>query len=265
MSNTFAIKEVMDFVVERYSSSGRGTELFHSDYPAETSINTSAERLSIRGGQGNYKLLDLDHTKDCTYKAILPLVDINALAEKLGVSISVGAASAFKRQVLTADASNQITLSATPTADTLIIHALSEERDLGDLQTAGTPVSVVNEYSISGRVVTLNVTTAPVGTKFVVTYNYTSGITAQNIKITASDFPGFITIRGVGLVDDDQAGEKIPVSFTIHKAKVQPSFELTMNESNATELDFTVDCYTVLNSAGNREFIDIVKLNDEAY
>jgi len=111
----------------------------------------------------------------------------------------------------------------------------------------------------------LNSTTAPVNTKFICTYEYTSGTTAQDIKITATDFPGYITITGRGLVDDDQEGEKIPVSFKVHKAKVQPNFELTMASNAATELDFTVDCFTVLNDANEREYVDIVKLNDEAY
>jgi hypothetical protein len=265
MSETFAIKEVMDFVVERYSNSGRGIELFHVDYAGQTNINVTGERLPIRGGQGNYKLLDLDHTKDCVFASILPLVDINALAEKLGVSVSTGTATAFKREVLTVDASNQITITATPTGDTLIIHKISDERDLGALQSEGTPADAENEYSIAGGLITLNATTAPSGSKFVCTYTYTSGSAADNIKITANDFPGFITIRGRGVVDDDQDGVKIPVSFTVNKAKVQIGVELTMVEDSTTNLDFTVDCYTTVNSDGDREFIDIVKLNDESY
>jgi hypothetical protein len=263
-SNTFAIKEVIDFVVERYSSSGRGSELFHVDYASNTNFNITGERLPLRGGQGNYKLLDIDHSKDCQYVASLPLIDINALAEKLGRSVSTGAKTAFKREILTADGSNQITVAGTPLSNTLIIHALDNDRDLGTEQTAGTPATTEDEYSISGLVVTLNATTAPEETKFVATYNYTSGENAQNIKITANDFPGFVTIRGRGLYDDDQLGVTVPVSFTIHKAKVLPSFELTAEEGAATVLDFTVDCYPILNSDSDREFVDMVKLNDEA-
>jgi hypothetical protein len=37
-----------------------------------------------------------------------------------------------------------------------------------------------------------------------------------------------------------------------------------MASDAATELDFTVDCYTILNSEGKREYVDIVKLDDEA-
>lgn len=265
MSNTFAIKEVLDYNVFEYSTSGYGDLLFMVDYAKSSSINTTAERLPIRGGQGNFKLLDMDHSKDCTFSSMLPLVDIGALAVKLGKSIATGAKSTPTKQILTASASNTITLAKTPLTGTLKVYKLENERDLGTEQAVGTPATTVDTYSISELVITLNATTAPAGTKFVVTYEYTSGTAAQNIKITATDFPSFITITGRGLVDDDQEGKKIPVSFKVHKAKVQPQFELTMASDSATEIDFTTDCYTVLNAAGEREYIDIVKLNDESF
>lgn len=265
MSNTFAIKEVMDFTVETYSASGRGTLLFYVDYAGNTSIQTTAERLPIRGGQGNFKIIDLDHTKDTMFNSMLPIVDVKALATKLGVSVTEGAKTATKTETFTVGATPTLTLAATPLANTLKIHKMLFERDLSTEQTAGTPASTPNEYSISGAEVTLNATTAAEGTKFLVSYEYTSGANAQNIKITASDFPNYITIRGTGLVDDDQEGQKIPVSFKIHKAKVQQEFELTMEGTSATELAFNCDCYTIKNSAGTREYADIVVLQDEAY
>ena len=264
MSNTFAIKEVMDFTVEKYSATGRGEMLFYVDYAGSTSIQTTAERLNIRGGQGNFKILDIDHTKDTMFNSTLPIVDVKALATKLGVDVTTGATTATKTEILTVGVAPTLTLASTPLANTLKIHKLLLERDLGDEQTAGTP-STPNEYSIADKVVTLNENTAADGTKFLVSYEYTSGVNAQNIKITASDFPNFITIRGTGLVDDDQEGQKIPVSFKIHKAKVQQEFELTMEGTSATELAFNCDCYTILNSAGDREYTNVVILQDEAY
>ncbi len=264
MSNTFAIKEVLDFNVFKFASSGYGDLLFTVDYAKSTNINTTAERLAIRGGQGNYKILDLDHTKDCTFAATLPIVDIKALGTKLGKDVITGAAVAPIKEILTVSATNTVTLSHTPLTGTLKIYKLLNERDIGAEQTVGTPATTENQYSITDMVVTLNATSCPSGSKIVCTYEYTTGIQSQNIKITASDFPNFITITGRGLVDDDQEGKKIPVSFKVHKAKVQPNFELTMASDAATELDFTVDCYTILNSANEREYIDIVKLDDEA-
>jgi hypothetical protein len=265
MSDTFAIKEVLDLNVFTFASSGYGNLLFTVDYAGTTNVNTTGERLPIRGGQGNYKILDLDHSKDCTFVGTFPLIDINALAVKLGKSVTKGAKAVPTKEILSASATNTITLSNTPLANTLKIYKLAFERDLGAEQTVGTPASTENAYSIADDVVTLNATTAPTGTKFIVTYEYTSGANAKNVKITASDFPNFITITGRGLVDDDQEGKKVPVAFKVHKAKVQPAFELTMASDTATNLDFTTDCYTILNAAGEREYVDITLLGDESF
>jgi hypothetical protein len=265
MGNTFAIKEVLDYNVFKYSADGYGDLLFMVDYAGQSTVTTASERLDIRGGQGFFKLLSIDYQKDCAFNSTLPLVDVNALALKLGKDIKTGATKAPKKVILTASASNTITLPDTPLDGTLKIYKLVLERDLGAEQKVGTPATTEDTYSIAEKVVTLNSTSAPENSKFVCTYEYTSGTKAQDIKITATDFPNFITITGRGLVDDDQAGQKIPVSFKVHKAKVQPAFELTMASNAATELAFNVDCYTILNDDNEREFIDIVKLNDEAY
>jgi hypothetical protein len=264
MSDTFALKDILDYTVFNYSASGYGDALFTVDYAKNSNITTTAERLPIRGGGQNFKILDIDHTKDCQFISSLPIIDVNALAVKLGKAIAVGAKAVPFKEIKTVSASNTITLSKTPLANTLKVHKLANERDLGTEQLLGTPGTTEDKFSISTATITFNSTSCPEGTKIIVFYEYTSGATAQNLKITATDFPDFITITGRAIVDDDQAGSKIPVAFKVHKAKVLPNFELTMAADAATELDFTVDCYTVLNSAGEREYIDITKLNDES-
>jgi hypothetical protein len=265
MGNTFAIKEVLDYTVESYNASGRGDILFYTNYAGNSNVETTAERLSIRGGQGNYKIIDLDHTKDTMFNSTLPIVDIEALAVKLGKSVSTGAKAVNMERIFTVGGTPEITLPFTPLAGTLKIYKVANERDIDTEQTVGTPGTTVNEYSISGDEITLNATTAASGTKFLVSFDYTSGANAKNVKITANDFPAFITIRGRGIVDDDQVGQKMPVSFIIHKAKVKPDFSLTMESTTATELEFNCDCYTILNSDGDREYIDMTLLGDEAY
>lgn len=263
MSNTFAIKEVLDFSVEQYSASGRGNILFSCDYASNSTVETTGQRLAIKGGSSFYKILDLDFDKECMFNSMLPIVDVNALAVKLGVPVTTGSVNTPNKQILTATgATPTVTLASTPVTGTLKVHVLELERDLGVEQTVGN-ASTPNEYSIAGKVITLN--SSLENKKVIVFYDYASGATAQNIKITASDFPNFITITGRGLVDDDQEGQKIPVSFKVHKAKVKPEFSLTMASDSATELAFDCDCYTILNSDNKREFVDIVKLNDEAF
>lgn len=265
MSKSFAIKHVANYTVETYNASGRGDVLFTANYVGTANIETTAERLSIRGGQGNYKIMDLDHTRDTMFNSTLPLVDVEVLATKLGRSVDTGATTVNKETFLTVSASNTVTLPQTPVGSALKIYKVTNERDIGTEQTVGTPATTENEYSISGTTVTLNATTAPEGSKVFVSFDYTSGANAQNIKITANDFPAFITIRGEGLVDDDQIGQKIPVAFVIHKAKVKPEFTLTMESTVATELDFSCDCYAILNSANDYEYLTMTVLQDEAY
>jgi len=268
MSNSFALKEVLDFTVETYSATAtRGAILFSVPYASETTISTKATRLPISGGQGNYKIMDLDYGKDITYKATLPLVDMQVLATKLGRTVATGAVSTAKKEILTANASNTITLSkGAPTTGSLKIYLLSGSKDLGVEQTVGTPATTPNTYSIATATVTLNATTAPVGTQFIVFYSYTSGITATDLKFTANDFPAFIRITGIGLGVDDFTGKTVPMAFDVKKAKVTCDFDLTMSSTKATELAFECNCYPVLDADGvSKVFVEMIKLNDEAF
>lgn len=266
MADTFAIKEVLDFVVEKYSATGRGDILFTVDYAGNTNIATTAERLPIRGGQGNYKIMDLDHTKDCEFLSTLPIVDVKALAVKLGKDVKKGKAKTPYDKVMTVKTGSTITLPehVTPITDTLKIYKVEGERDIGIELTVDETTTAENTYTITEQEITFNAVSCPEGSRVFVSCDYLSGVEAQNIKITASDFPQFITIRGRGLVDEDQENVRVPVTFKVQKAKVKPEFELSMAGDTATELDFNCDCYTIMNEDDEREFVDIVKLNDEA-
>lgn len=265
-SNSFAIKEVMNFAVERFVPSGRGDILLYVDYAGQTNLSTTAERLPIRGGQGNFKIMDLDHTKDCEFAATLPLVDTKALAIKLGKDIKKGATETPYDGIMAVGAGGVVTLPEriVPIAGTLKVYTVKFDRDIDQELTVGETTPAEGTYVITEQEIKVDPETCPEGSRVYVSCDYMSGTAAQNLKITASDFPHFITIRGIGLVDDDQAGVRIPVTFKVHKAKVRPEFELTMAGDAATELDFTTDCYTILNKDNEREFVDIVKLNDEA-
>lgn len=241
-SKQVAIKEVLEVEIFNYST---GASVFYADYASNTSIEHSAERLDLRGGQGNYKLVSFDHTKNATMKMELPLVDLSFIALLTGKAMNVGAVNVPKREVLTASASNTITLAATPVSGTLKIYVLSGDRDNGTEQTAGTPGTTQNEYSISGAVVTLNSTTAPSGTKFAVTYKYATPATTRQMTFTADKFPSYFRIVGDGIVTDQVEGVEYYTKFEIKKAKPQNNFTVTMMSTDATKLDITWDLYAV--------------------
>jgi len=125
-----------------------------------------------------------------TFKAEMPLVDLTAVAMLTGKALNVGSVNIPKREVLTSvGATPTITLAATPVAGTLKIYAISN-RDVGTEQTAGTPTSTQNQYSISGTTVTLNATSGVAGSTFSVSYTYASAATASTTTFTADKFAG---------------------------------------------------------------------------
>lgn len=265
MSNTLVFYDVMNFAVEEYSSTTtRGAILHKVDYAKETKLTVSGERIEVRGGQGNYKIISIDHSKNCVFSALLPLVDIKALQVKLGKTVTTGTTTAEKNEILSANAENKITLTQTPLDNTLKIYKLSGTRDMGVEQVAGTPASAEDKYSIDAKVVTLNATTAPVGTKFYVTYSYTTGSTANKLKVTANNFPTYIRITGEAWEMDDVTSKRVPCSFNILKCIPKLDFELNMTAGAASELNFECDCDAVLDADNDITYVTIVKKNDEA-
>jgi hypothetical protein len=242
-SNQLGIKEVLNLEIYNYAT---GVPLFYADYASNTSIESKAERLDLRGGQGNYKLLSFDHTKDMTMKMELPLVDLQFIATLTGRPLVIGTQNVPNRQVLLASAGNTITLASTPVSDTLKIYTLLGDRDVGVEQVAGTPASNVNEYSIaSGTVVTLNATTAPSGTKFVASYKYASPVTTKRMTFSADRFAPYLRIIGTGIVSDQVEGQDYPTKFEVLKGKPKNDFTITMMSTEATKLDITIDLYSV--------------------
>jgi len=189
MSKQLGIKEVLNLTFYDFVT---GKALLSADYATDTSIDSKATRLDLTGGQGNYKLMSFDHSKIMTFKSTLPLCDLVMLSQLAGKPLTTGKALVLpKKEILIADATNKITLSEATTLVTgsLQINLLEDERDLGEEQILG-EVTAPNTYSIAAGVVTLNATTAPLGTRFVVFYNYTSPTTASQVTFTANNFPG---------------------------------------------------------------------------
>jgi len=197
----------------------------------------------LRGGQGNYKLLSFDHTKDMSMTTKMPLVDLNVIGMLTNKAVSIGAVNIPIRDTLTS-ASQIITLTQTPVAGTLKIYLLNG-RDVGVEQTLGLPATTVNTYSISTKTVTLNVTTAPDSTVFVATYSYSAPATTSTTTFTADKFAGYVRIVGTGLVNDQVTGALVPVVFDVKKAKAKNDFTITMNSTSATELSVDYDLYAV--------------------
>lgn len=262
MSNSFAFKEVLNYTVQTYSSTGMGgTVQFFVDYAKDSIVSTKAERLDIRGGQGNYKLFSTDHTSDATFKATLPLLDTAALASMTGKALVTGATQIPNKEIKTITVAGTMTLAQTPVTGSLKIYKLLNDRDISTEQTVGTPGTTPDQYTIATATVTLNTTTAAIGTKFLCVYDYTSPATARKMTVTANNFPGYVRITGEGLAVDQTDGLTYPVKFDIKKAKVKPGFEWTFASDKATEIPFEYDLFPVT-SGTDKVFFETTVLGD---
>lgn len=258
MSYQIGIKEPLNVSISRFDT---GAPLCYVDYASDGSIATTAERLDLRGGQGNYKLLSFDHTKDCTFTLEMPLVDLSFLSMLTGKELDIGAFNVPKRQVLLAGAGNTITIASTPVSGSLRMWLLDGDRDFGAEQIAGTPASAVSTYSIAGRVITLNATTAPENTKIAVEYLYTSAATTRTVHFTADKFPVYVSIDGWGRATDQVTGVERDTVFIIKKGKPKNDFTITQKATEATMLTMVFDLYTVDEDVDGDGTIDKIYLS----
>lgn len=251
MSKQFGIKEVLNLDFFDFTT---GDPIFRADYCQNTSVKTSAERLDVRGGQGNYKLLSFDHTKTSEIAFESAIVDSMFLSKLAGKDLSTGAVDVPTRDLLTsAGATPTITLSATPVSGTLQIWKITDDRDISTEQTAGTPTNA-NQYSISGAVVTLNSTSGVAGTKFACYYDYSAPATTETITVTANAFPPYMRAVGRGIMTDLVSGASVPVVFEFMKIKAKNDFEITLKSDAVTQLNMTFDLFSIDDTNGDKVY-----------
>lgn len=248
MGLQFGIKEVYNLTIVDFATN---KPFIYIDYAEATTNENKAERTSLRGGQGYYKLMDFDHSKESDLKLTVPLVDIKLLAMLAGDDLVEGAADVFKREELTVvdkSGSLEITLSETPISGTVVVHKLKGLRDYGQ------EVTVSN---VTGKTVTLTGVTN--GDKVTVFYQYSTR-TAKKFSIKANKFPKAVKIFGDGLWMDQETETAKAVKMIVHKAKPQGNFTLATSGSDVTKLEITFDMYPIKDADGNMTYIDYVVL-----
>jgi len=249
MGLQFGIKEVYNLNIVDFATN---KPFIYIDYAEATTNENTAERTSLRGGQGYYKLMDFDHSKDSTLQLTVPLVDIKLLAMLAGDDLAEGATDVFKREELTVVdnvSTMEITLSETPITGTVVVNKLEGLRDYGQ------EVTVSN---VTGN--TVELTGVAEGEKVVVFYQYSSPATAKKFSIKANKFPKAVKIFGDGLWRDQETETDKAVKMTVHKAKPQSNFTLTTSGSDATTLEITFDMYPIKDADGDMTYIDYVVL-----
>ena len=171
----------------------------------------------------------------------MELWDLKWIAMLSGSDFVEGATEYLKREVLTTSASHTITLSAAPATGSLTIFALDDD-NISHLeeQTAGTPATTENTYSIADLVVTLNTTTAPEGTKFVAYYLTNTGATAKKLQIKSTKFPENYSIYADTMMRDLDGIDKY-VQVHYFNARPKSDFSFTFSSKDVSKLDVEFD------------------------
>lgn len=256
MAKQFAIKEVVNCWLRKFTDD---TPIFYVDYASDTTFSFEAERLDLRGGQGNYILVSFDHTKSGMMMLEMPLVDLEFLSQLTGQDLSTGAVTVPYRETLTV-ASSSVTLASTPTASSLTVYILDDGRDYGTEQTLGS-ASNPDEYELTGGVITLNGTSCPDASKVICEYTYSAPSTTNTTTFTANNFPDYMKINGIGTWLDEYAGANKTVLFEVMKAKPRNNFSLTQKSTEATILTMEFDLYSIDDTAsGNKIYMKTYQL-----
>lgn len=237
----FGIKEVCD--VSFYSLS-TNLPVLYLDTLKMSDVENKATTTFAQGGRGNPRILSWDFDRQITFKCQDALLSLQSLAVLAGNSSSTGVQNIFYREVLTVATSsvggdNKVTLTNVPVNSTSV--SLWTSLDGGKSQSAQ-----ITGISLNGSEVDFPNTTpnAAVGSQVIAFYQYSSSASAQQLIFTSDAFPGYYKIVGDTLYRDEQTGNDEALQIVLPKAKLDPTFTLTLRpDGNPTVLDFTLEVF----------------------
>lgn len=254
MGLQYGIKEVFKLTFWDFVT---GKPFAYADYAQVTNNEITAERIDLRGGRGNSKIMSFDHTKNSVLTLNLPLVDLNLLSLLGSEDLVTGAANVYKREELTITAGAAV-IAETPIDGSVVVYELAGLRDNGQEYTNVASAPAGNQFSITGKNMTFDVTKN--GEKIVVWYQYATPTTAQKISIRPDKFPKTVKITGESIWRNQEDDTDTAVFVTIYKAKAQNNFTLTMSATAATTLELKFDMYEFVDTSGKKDYIDYVVL-----
>ena len=185
MGFNYAIADAANLRLKEKST---GNIVLSTPYANTTTAEFSSEQV-YANAKGS-RAVRFDYNKQGKLTCEFEVFDLKWISILLGGAWSTGVVDIAQKDVLSASATNTITLTGTPNASSLAIFKLQADNIGHDAeQTVGTPGTTPNTYSISGTTVTLNATTAPEGTKFVCYYLKDSAATAETLNIKTTEFP----------------------------------------------------------------------------
>lgn len=269
----YGIKEVMNFTLALYNPNPLLREpILIVDYAQITDIENGGDRIDISGGRGNKRLLSFDHSKTTAINVTLPLVDLKMLALLSGDEIQEKIKNIFKKETLIVKEDEGgvfVELKKEPMANSLYVYKLEGYRDLGKkLEPAVLAGTVAEgEYEIDSlepKRLNLNAVSNPVGSEVVVFYHTTTKAPVFNLQVNPELFPKAISIYGDTLFRNQYTELDEVYNVVGHKGRIRPNYTLSMNATDVTVLELTIDMYAVKDEETGKEmYIEYIKDEDE--
>ncbi|UUV46969.1 major tail protein [Bacillus phage vB_BanS-Thrax5] len=215
-----------------------------------STIENESESAEARGGQGNGRLMTWDFGRTATLTlqdALLSDVSLSLLA---GTAVKTTGIEVVGRETLVASTVStkvQVTLAETPKGGASKVAVYKVDKGvMGDEITGFTVNAKAIEFA----------TGVTDGQSVMVFYSYDAPVGSTMVTFSGSKFPA--TYRVVGdTVVRGQDGVDRKMQFVIPKAKLQSTFNLTMDAENVSTFDFTLD---VLVDAETNKLYDIIRL-----
>lgn len=243
----YGIKEVANVIF--FDAKTGKPEIFF-DTLKVSSIENEAETAEARGGQGNNKLMAWDYGRTASLTMQDALLSDQSLAMLAGNAVKTADVKVVQREELIAVA-GKLTLSKAPVggASKVFIYEVNANGQMG--------AEVAPTATITGSAVTLPVGAKQDG-KFIVFYEYVAEEGATQVSFTGKAFPSTYRVVGDTFVRGED-GRNYRMQFVIQKAKLSPTFSLTMDVENVSTFDFNLE---VLVDTSNKEFklYDIIRL-----
>lgn len=239
----YGSREVADVVLKDIET---GKPVLYLESLKVTNLEGTAETTYATGGKGNPRRVAWNSNKEVTFNMEDGLVSPESLAILLGDEVKTGAKIIHKKEVLTVETGNTVTLAEVPAAGKpIFVFTTKHGYDIGE----------DIEHTLTEGKVTL--TTANEGDKVIVDYYYESGDTTKTMAVLTDKFPGYYMLEASTLWRSEETGKDYEAVYTMPKVKLQPDFALeNANEGDPVSFNFVVDAFP--NSDGEMVVIDIL-------
>ena len=234
----YGIKDAANLHVYEQVAGGGLKPVLYADYAKTSSIDFTAD--SVYAYNKTTKAIRWDKQREGTFKTEMEVFELKWLSLLFGTTMSNKTMPVAKREVLDVQAGGAgAELTSVPKAGSLVIFKLdSDGISHGTEQTAGTPATTEDKYSIETKALTFNATTFSTAGK-VVCYYLLEG-THNTFTVDNVSFPGGYTIyadsavRGTNQVDTF-------VQYQLLNVKPKSNVSLTMDADNVAKLSIEWD------------------------